>query len=568
MYEKRADRTWQERVGGKYLITRRAYIYSSLLALTYTAQIQNFGSLTPSAILKWLLIFLAAVIVQGLVTLLLHGTVFSSREIKPVALPTVLIMHGAHGLLFVTTMITGAGLFNLNQGISPVFQIIFGTALATWWGTTLSLFLDHVEENRVARELLIEEAVSSHAFSLEVQTPSRELTDAIYQEAEASLSQAEPQLKQSASDLDWAQSSRVLKELANNEIRPLSHAMMKAQHIKYPKIRWWRLPVNIVRNQPINIWLTIIIACVSSLPQQIKLFGFNRAFTLNAAIYVAIALVGGIANIVMNSYPRYRSSFFVSASLLLQLSIPISVHFRNQWIPGISGTGWQVSQFISGLALLLLTSGFGGWFSLQEKLNVNFREELQQRHIELIAVSRQIAYATREASKLLHGQVQSKLVACAMSIDAAAQSGDETKINDAIQSALRIITSPVSTSVVASNLFEELSRKTSLWGEICSIEIQVGDQLSSLTSDQVGQLGRVVEEGISNAIRHGRAKKILIAVKRVSPDSIAVEILDNGIGPQNGQPSMGSALIGQASGGNWTLKAVEDGTLLSMKING
>jgi signal transduction histidine kinase len=328
------------------------------------------------------------------------------------------------------------------------------------------------------------------------------------------------------------------------------------------------LPLNIVKNQPINIWLTIIIACVSSLPQQIKLFGFNRALTLNVAIYIAIAIVGGVANKLMNFYPRFRATFFVSASLLLQITIPISVHFRNQWIPGISGTGWQVSQFFSGLALLLLTSGFGGWFSLQEKLNMNFREELQQRHIDLIAVSRQFAYATREASKLLHGQVQSKLVACAMAIDVAAQSGDENKIKDAVQSALRIITSPLSSSVVASNLLEELNRKASLWGEICSIEIEVGDHLSTLTSDQVVQLGRVVEEGISNAIRHGRAKKIVIAVKRVSPDSISVKILDNGVGPQNGQPSMGSALIGQASGGNWTLEAVENGTLLSMKTRG
>lgn len=568
MYEQRANRTWQERVGGKYLITRSAYIYSSLLALTYTAQIQDFGSLHFGVICKWLSIFIFAVITQGLVTYFLHRTFFSSREISPVRLPIVLLMHAAHGLLFVVSMLTGAKIFDLNQGISPIFQIIFGTALATWWGTTLSLFLDHLEDNRKARELLIEEAVSSHSFSIDVNASNQALTDSIYQKAEVSLSQAEPMLKQSVSDLDWAETSRVLKDLANNEIRPLSHTMMKAQQIEYPRIKWWRLPVNIVKNQPINIWLTIIIACVSSLPQQIKLFGFNRAFTLNAAIYVAIAVVGGIANMLMNSYPRYRATLFVSASFLLQITIPISVHFRNQWIPGISGTGWQVSQFISGLALLLLTSGFGGWFSLQEKLNVNFREELQQRHIELIAVSRQIAYATREASKLLHGQVQSKLVACAMAIDVAALSGDETKINEAIQSALRIITSPLSSSVVASNLVEELNRKASLWGEICSIEIEVGDRLSSLTSDHVGQLGRVVEEGISNAIRHGRAKKIQINVKRDNPDSISVEILDNGIGPQNGQPSMGSALIGQASGGNWRLQLTDKGTLLSMQIAG
>lgn len=568
MYEQRADRTWQERVGGKYLITRRAYIYSSLLALTYTAQIQDFGSLDFGVILKWLSIFIAAVMTQGLVTYLLHRTIFSSREITPVALPIALIMHAAHGLLFVFSMLLGAQIFDLNQGISPIFQIIFGTTLATWWGSTLSLFLDHLEDNRKAREILIEEAVSSTTFSLKMNELNQSFTENIYQKAAVSFAQVEPILKQSASNLDWAETSRVLKELANNEIRPLSHAMLKAQQIEYPKIRWWRLPLNIVKNQPINIWLTIIIACVSSLPQQIKLFGFNRALTLNVAIYIAIAIVGGVANKLMNFYPRFRATFFVSASLLLQITIPISVHFRNQWIPGISGTGWQVSQFFSGLALLLLTSGFGGWFSLQEKLNMNFREELQQRHIELIAVSRQFAYATREASKLLHGQVQSKLVACAMAIDVAAQSGDENKIKDAVQSALRIITSPLSSSVVASNLLEELNRKASLWGEICSIEIEVGDHLSTLTSDQVVQLGRVVEEGISNAIRHGRAKKIVIAVKRVSPDSISVKILDNGVGPQNGQPSMGSALIGQASGGNWTLEAVENGTLLSMKTRG
>jgi signal transduction histidine kinase len=270
----------------------------------------------------------------------------------------------------------------------------------------------------------------------------------------------------------------------------------------------------------------------------------------------------------MKKYPEHHMLIFITTSLLLQISIPINVYFREIWAPGNSSVSWQIQQLISGLVLILTTSGFGAWSSINSRLNANFREDIDHRRIEAIATSRQIADQTREASRLLHGEVQTKLIACAMAIDHAAAVGDEKKLDQAITQSLTVLTSPIGRARFSQSLHEEISRKVSLWDQICTISFTISENVTDLDSRKVSQIGRVVEEAISNAVRHGHAKNLSIQLTKASSNSIDIEILDDGIGPQNGASSLGSALLTQVSGGNWSLKKLENGTLLHLQIQG
>jgi signal transduction histidine kinase len=79
-------------------------------------------------------------------------------------------------------------------------------------------------------------------------------------------------------------------------------------------------------------------------------------------------------------------------------------------------------------------------------------------------------------------------------------------------------------------------------------------------------IGRIVEEGISNAIRHGKATSIDISVTRVDELTVRVEVLDNGHGPQGGKASVGSAFVQQASSGRWSLTACSSGSQLEALV--
>ena len=75
----------------------------------------------------------------------------------------------------------------------------------------------------------------------------------------------------------------------------------------------------------------------------------------------------------------------------------------------------------------------------------------------------------------------------------------------------------------------------------------------SVEEDRIGNdlketIYRVVQEGTSNAIRHGRPKRVEIAVTQDAADEIRVEVTDDGIGMaadgMSGRESTRLGLIG------------------------
>ncbi|MGI9186873.1 MAG: sensor histidine kinase, partial [Gaiellales bacterium] len=72
------------------------------------------------------------------------------------------------------------------------------------------------------------------------------------------------------------------------------------------------------------------------------------------------------------------------------------------------------------------------------------------------------------------------------------------------------------------------------------------------------RIGNVVQECLANASIHGSATAANVQVTTV-PDGVIVEIADNGSGPGGGMPGLGSAVLNEATGGDWTLGAGADG---------
>jgi len=568
MSEQNPNRTWQERLGGPYAVSARAFFITSGLALIYLLQVQNIASLGSEEILKWLAIYSVAILIVGLLNLALEKILFSKRREVPISPLIALANHGLHGLLFALALYDGSKVFGLNYSGNVIYQVSVTVLLSLWWGPMMAIFLDHRAENSEQRKVLVERAVTTETLSLH-QLQSREiLGEILHGEVAAELALAERELRTEAAKDDHVAVADILRRTASQKVRPMSHEMAKLVAINYPHIRWWRLPLNIVRNQSINVPMIIAIALVGGGAQQIELLGIIHALQIMIALYIFIALFGFSANHLMKKYPQHHMLIFISTALLLQISIPVNVYFREIWAPGNSSISWQIQQLVSGLALILTTSGFGAWSSINNRLNANFREDIDHRRIEAIAISRQIADETRDAARLLHGEVQTKLVACAMAIDHAVAVGDEKRLELAIAQALTVLTSPIGGAPFSQTIEEEISRKVSLWDQICTITFNIAQDVPKIDSVRVSQIGRVVEEGISNAVRHGHAKNISIELTKAWSNSIDVEIRDDGIGPQNGEPSLGSALLTQATSGHWSLKRRENCTILQLQIQG
>lgn len=561
-------RTWQERLGGPFAISRKSFVISSTLALLFFAQLESFGTQSFEIVWRWVQIYCCATAVLAVINIGLHKTLYAQRFTKPVSVNIALATHGLQGLLFSSIMVSGAKILDIEQKFNSILLVVLMTGVALWWGSTLTVFRDHQHENRENRKSLIEKAIAAESLSQSQKQSSQALDELFSTDVASELSSVEKQLERNRDQDNWSASSALLMNAATKQVRTISHDLMATTPLPYPRIRWWSLGRNIINYQPINIGLTSVVILVTGVPQLTELLGVKRAFTLLTIVVALVIVIGLTANKLMKSFPRYHALIFIGAFLLMQISIPINVHFRELWQPGISSLGWQLTQLVLGFILILLSSGFGAWSNINERLNMNLQEDLKERHIQAIASSRQIAERAREASKVLHGAVQTKLVACALAIDQAAVTGDEETIREAIDHALVVLKTPLAKEDVRSSILEEVQRKASLWSEICNINLDISDSRLPSDPSKVLLIGRVIEEGISNAIRHGRAKNITVSINVDENRAIDIHVIDDGTGPKNGKPSLGSALLNQASNGSWSLTSTDKGADLHLQIRG
>jgi len=74
----------------------------------------------------------------------------------------------------------------------------------------------------------------------------------------------------------------------------------------------------------------------------------------------------------------------------------------------------------------------------------------------------------------------------------------------------------------------------------------------------------VVEEGIANAVNHGAASQVQVAV-HADDGAMTITVADDGRGPQGGTAGMGSRLMGQYRA-RWRLAEGDRGAVLTAEI--
>jgi anti-sigma regulatory factor (Ser/Thr protein kinase) len=85
-----------------------------------------------------------------------------------------------------------------------------------------------------------------------------------------------------------------------------------------------------------------------------------------------------------------------------------------------------------------------------------------------------------------------------------------------------------------------------------------------LAQDTWSLVSGVVEEGVANAVRHGFASSMKISVLQTDSDLI-ISIRDDGTGPRQGGPGIGSAFFNAISD-DWILKDTGSGSKLKLVL--
>jgi hypothetical protein len=171
---------------------------------------------------------------------------------------------------------------------------------------------------------------------------------------------------------------------------------------------------------------------------------------------------------------------------------------------------------------------------------------------------------SHEWAVFIHGKVLTRLAATSLKLDAASRNSDEHTYSETVQSLLSLLGDPdVDFESASVDLQTEIASRLDPWRGLLDINLQIDPQIASLTNSRVRDIGQVIEELISNSIRHGKAEVINLNVARLNAKDVEIIAIDNSIIPlpqtQN-RSGLGTRIFNLASDGRWSITRKADAT--------
>ena len=338
--------------------------------------------------------------------------------------------------------------------------------------------------------------------------------------------------------------SLIIQSFIEDRLRPLSHELWRQQQIKPPKMNYlaflWRLTFTTKSQFGLAIFPSFVYGIVSL--TTITNFDFAwRHSLLNMAVQIIIYLAFEFA------YQRIQSArnYLNLSAILLCAIVPAFMDevflgsLYQEVVPRLAE--WVYIGWFLALSLA---------FSIA-KSQTDYRKEivgillLDIESSPLVDKGQDKQLAEKYA-KYLHGDIQSTLSSSQMQMMQASEKGDVELGKSAIEKMASVLRRDhyeyaIGEAISPIARFQQI---IDAWDGIATIAIDVDD--SDISDAALLKVSDVIEELVSNAIRHGQANVINVEVT-VLEGNIQITIRDNGRPMEKGRKGLGSSLLKENS---------------------
>jgi signal transduction histidine kinase len=151
-------------------------------------------------------------------------------------------------------------------------------------------------------------------------------------------------------------------------------------------------------------------------------------------------------------------------------------------------------------------------------------------------------------------------MASAFAIEAAGNAQDSQALSAEIDKARQSIQTPFDqfTAHDLEPVSIELQKLLEMWDGILVTELNVAGSDAFASQSDTRNIIHIVEECFSNSLRHGLATEATI-ILITTETGMSLTVIDNGLGPREGSPGLGSSLFNSIAGSNWSLTRGPDG---------
>lgn len=576
MTERPPTPSWQTRIGGRWAISIQSYVVGAILniaILALTGGQIGADSVQSSDIGKWALLGVIAALVVGAYALAADASLFKHRREHPVPAWLAIAFHLGVGLIFGVAVVIGGDSFIEPSEQSSAVRIAVIALIGLWWGLTAALVLEARDRFNRQREALIDQAVALELATISETEAAMKLRSTIAREAGPALDSTRGRVDEVLAGFatqthallpveEWWRISQSLRTTADATIRPLSHQLWEATSRQYPRPRLGRVLTRLVLYQQFALLPTMTILAIGYLPAGTYRFGLLGGLLATLIMTLGAGAVLAAGNTVMKHLPRAHGAIFIGTFVAAEAyAVGYLAILAN--VAGVPFT-WDAEVAGGAIAVansVLLPAAYASLNGVRDDVLDRFRLDTDHARVRQLANARQLAQVTREAARELHGTVQTRLISCAVAIEQASRSGDIEQFRHALETSIAILDSPFPNPDEdrSATVIEEVERTCSPWDGLCEFEIEVDPTARSMRGPVAMAAGRIVEEAVGNACRHGLADSIAVRVRLIEGPALTFEIDDNGSGPGGGSPGLGTAMLAGISRGQMNLTARSEG---------
>lgn len=338
-----------------------------------------------------------------------------------------------------------------------------------------------------------------------------------------------------------AEEAMIIQSHVEGKIRPLSHELWQKRTVRVPSLGQLRLFSITILKTRLPLGVTILPSAVFSIVGLAPYMGFSDLIVhqfVNSSIVLAIFLFYRFVFTKTTQIAVINLSAFLGALILPHFGGNLLTQFLGfEKVP-------PLAQIVGILWFFFLLISFGAAMAVSEyhaEIMLILRQQLEEVMIPS-DTSESEEIASRFA-RYLHGEVQSELLSASMILNEAARSKDTRLGRQGIEKAAEVLRRTHSQYAVGSNIAPEvkIQKIVDAWAGIAEIEIQIQEGVSI---DLVNflHLSEVIEELVSNSVRHAGSTAIHIQVNQEDGDAQII-FTDNGKGFSPGKPGMGSSLL-------------------------
>jgi hypothetical protein len=217
------------------------------------------------------------------------------------------------------------------------------------------------------------------------------------------------------------------------------------------------------------------------------------------------------------------------------------------------------------VAILLCFNLYESLSNRRSAVLTNLERIAQGKNVFSISDSEHTAARNIDLARYLHGELQAGLIATSLLLETAIKSGDVNLANHTLRSAVDILNQDharVSESRKSSPR-ARLEKISSGWRGIAEVQIKL-DWIDDLEGALLNDVIALIDESVSNAIRHAKASFILVAGSRTTTD-LNFEILSDGSGMTFKSVGLGTKLFQELTS-NWVYTKQGDLNLLKFTV--